>query len=343
MSEVRQVVFVEDNFDPLEVFLAHSKVWKPDVVFEALTPYHPHNDAQARAGFKCHNIFMFNSGFNCWVYAIVEQRVSNSTETNTITMNSLFNVDLTVKFKKGDGWKKGTLPFTNVGVVDVIECVVNNGTRAFVAALCILVDFKWRRVQYTNPRPDKWFERPAADIKAGLTIELASEFDRFNMPFRYSDSGPDPHYYAGTEYAIRNSARKNGFVKVNLVEKFSPDKSLVLYEDLYLRKSASGWVYVRFTVMNTDTRWPLTTNTPFTMELMIEKGTEEQKFMAKPYHVDTTAIYPWAVRTVAGCSLAFFGLSLPQRDAYEIRFFEEAFEDMTSVEVHYILTRQSLA
>lgn len=343
MSEARQVVLIDDNFDPLEVFLAHSKVWNVDMGYEPLVPDHPPNDAQAMAGFKFHDLFRFNSGFNSWVYAIVEQQVPSTTETNTITMNSLFNVNLTVKFKNEGGWKKGTLPFTDVGVVDVIECEVNNGTRAFVAALCILVDFKWHKFQYTNPRPGKWFECPAEHVKVGVTIELTSEFNRFDMPFRYSDSGADPHYYAGTEYAIRKSARANGFVKVNLVEKYSPDDSLILYEDLYLRKGASGKVYIRFAVKNTKRKWPLTTNTPFTMELMIEKGTEEEKWKAKPYRVDTTAFYPWAVRTVSGCDLAFFGFSLPIHDAYEARFFEEAFEDMSSVDAMYVLTRQSLA
>jgi hypothetical protein len=86
----------------------------------------------------------------------------------------------------------------------------------------------------------------------------------------------------------------------------------------------------------------MTTNTPFTIELQIKKGTEEEKWMAKPYHADITARYPWAVHTVSECSLAFLGFSLPIRDGYEARFFEESFEDLASVEVKYTLTRQSL-
>ncbi|KAF3388201.1 hypothetical protein DPV78_012289 [Talaromyces pinophilus] len=342
MSEARQVVFVNDNFDPLQVLLEHSKIWKVCKEFEPLVPSHSRNDAQARAGFKCHDVYLFNNPFCCWIHAIVEQRLSGSPETNTITKKTLFNVDLTVKVKNGDGWLKLTKPIKDVGVMDVIECEVSNGTRAFVAVLCILIDFKWHKVQYTNPRPGKWFDRPTEDLKVGLTIEQASEFHRYDMPFRYSDPGTDPHYTVATEYAIRKFARKHGFIRVNVVERSSPDKSLFLYEDLYLRKGVTGKVYIRVTIENKDPKWPVTTNTPFTMELQIKKGTEEEKRVAKPYHADITAFYPWAVHTLGGCSIAFFGFSLPIRDAYEVQFFEEAFACMASLEVKYVLTRQSL-
>lgn len=343
MSEATQVVFVNDNFDPLQVLLERSRIWKVRMGFEPLVPSHPRNDAQARAGFKCHDVFIFNNPFCCWIHAIVEQRVSGTTsETNTITQNTLFNVDLTVKVKNGDGWLKATKPFKDVGVIDVIECEIGNGTRAFVAVLCILIDFKWHKVQYTNHWPGKWFERPPEDLKVGLTIEQGPEFQRYDMPFRYSDSGSDPEYSVASEYAIRKLALKHGFIRVNLVERSSLDKSLVLYEDLYLRKGVSGKVYIRLTIENKDLKWPVTTNTPFTMELQIKKGTEDEKWMAKPYYADITAFHPWAVHTVSGCSLAFFGFSLPIRDAYEVQFFEEAFAYVASVEVKYVLTRQSL-
>lgn len=343
MSEAKQVVFVNDNFDPLQVLLEHSKIWKVCEGFEPLVPSHPRNDAKARAGFKCHDVYIFNNPFCCWIHAIVEQRLSGSTtDTNTITKNTLFNVDLTVIVKNGDRWQKGTKPIKDVGVMEVIECEVSNGTRAFIAALCILIDFKWHKVQYTNPRSGKWFERPPEDLKVGLTIEQASEFHRYDMPFRYSDPGSDPDYTVATEYAIRKLAREHGFIRVNLVERSSPDKSLFLYPDLYLRKGVGGKVDIRITIENTNLKWPVTTNTPFTMELQIKKGTEEEKWKAKPYQADITAFYPWAVHTLAGCSIAFFGFSLPIRDAYEVQFFEEAFAYMASVEVKYILTRQSL-
>lgn len=342
MSEAHQAVLVNDNFDPLKVLLENSSKWKISKGFQSLPSSHPPSADQACAGFKCHDVFIFNNGFCCWVYAIVEQRVSGTGEARTITKNSLFNADLTVKVKNGDGWLKATKPFKEVGVVDVIECKVNDGTRAFVAPLCLLIDFKWHKAQYTNPRPGKWFTRPPGDIQVGLTIELVSELHRYDMPFRYSDSGNDPDYSIATEYALRKSALENGFVRVNLVEKYSLGSSLVIYEDLYLRKGVSGKIYIRLMIENKNLKWPMTTNTPFTMELQIIKGPEEEKLMGKPYYADTTAFYPWAVHTVSGCSLAFVGFSLPIRDADDVRFFEEAFEDMSSVEVRYVLTRQSL-
>ena len=122
MSEANQVVSVNDNFDPLQVLLEHSKIWKVAPGCEPLVPSHPRSLDQTRAGFKCHDVFIFNNPFCCWIYAVVEQRVSG-TETNTITKKSLFNVDLTIKVKNGDCWLKATKPIKEVGVVDVIECV----------------------------------------------------------------------------------------------------------------------------------------------------------------------------------------------------------------------------
>ncbi|EEA19224.1 hypothetical protein TMatcc_010221 [Talaromyces marneffei ATCC 18224] len=346
MSEVNEAVLVNDNFNPLEVLLEHSKIWKISTGYEPLGQCHPKNDLQTQAGFKCHEVFLFKNGFCCWIYAVIDQRASDATEADTLTENSLFNVNLTVKVKNGDDWLKCTKPYKDVAVVDVVMCKVNNGTRAFVGVLCLLVEFKWYKVQYTNnnTRSHKWFERPPEEIQAGLTIERTSEFNPNNMPFRYSDVGSDEGYIMASEYAFRKSAQANRFFRVNLVERSSPDlkKSLVLFSDLYIRKGESGKIYIRLMIMNSDYKWPMTTNTPLTMDLTIKKGTEKEKWKAKPYHAEIIAFNPWAVHVVSGNSLAFLGVSLPIRDAYEAQFFEEAFEDMASVEVKYSLTRQSL-
>jgi hypothetical protein len=344
MWEANTAVLVDDNFKPLEVLNQHSKIWKIGTGFKPLIQDYSENDGQSQTEFKCHNVFLFHNGFCTWVYAIVEQRVSDAMEADPITAKSLFTASLTVKVEEKDKQFKSTRAYKDITVVDVVECRLKNGTRAFVGALCLLIEFKWHKAQYINPRSGKWFENPPENIKAALTVERASEFNRNNMPFRYSDAGTGEDYLVASEYAIRRSARDNGLFRVKLVERSSPDltKSLILFSDIYMLKRQNDQVSIRITVMSKDRKWPMTTNTPFTMELQIKKGSEEEKWKAKPYHGEITAFKPWAVDMVSGCSLALLGVSLPIRDTYEAQFFEEAFEDMASVEVKYTLTRQSL-
>jgi hypothetical protein len=252
-----------------------------------------------------------------------------------ITKRTLFNVDLEVNHNE----KKGSPPFcgyfTDVPLVDVVKSEFD-GKQVVVGMLCIPVEIRMDEFQYFSNRWGEWFKDLSRKTKAGVRVRRSQEVSDEDMPFDYINLNTD--YVFALEYGVKKIAEKNKLVQVTTRDPTSVDEALALFPETFLRRNELGVFLLIWVAHQDNERSPMTTETPFTIDLTIRKGPEEKKLLVKPYN-NEISVKPAGVDVVEGFRYGLLIVSIPRKNKEEIQFFEEAFKDQRSIDLKYVLTR----
>ncbi|KAF4997744.1 hypothetical protein F66182_16330, partial [Fusarium sp. NRRL 66182] len=167
------------SFDALEVLKSHSTKIERLPEWTELNRNHFHRDGQAERGFQSHNVFVSKTELGTFVFAVIEYR--NPDDTTPITRNTLFTVDIRVKYAVAIPTDRGTKTqwrrfnpmktFENIPLVDLIKCQFEGGSSAVVGLLCIPIEPCWTVSDY-NP-----FKNIDQKFKFGVAIKGRHESD----------------------------------------------------------------------------------------------------------------------------------------------------------------------
>lgn len=309
-----------NSFDPLSIFQEQSSAYQRLPSHTPLVQDHLDKAAQATKGFTFHDIFVSKNTFVDWIFAILVYRPTD--RDKAITKRTSFSVDLIV-----DHQKRRSSPFlghfTDVPLVDVIESECD-GKRVIIGMLCIAVHIRMDEFQYTLHPQGRWFEDLNSNTKAGVRVDQMAEVRDEDMPFNYVDVDLDKNYVFALDYNIKKTAEKNRLIQVKTLDPRSVDRNLALFPETFLRQDESGVYLLIWVAHKNNQKLPITTQTPFTIELVIRKGPEAEKPLKKNYNKEIS-VKPIAVDVVEGFNYGLLIVSVPRENEWEVQFFQEAF------------------
>uniref|UniRef100_A0A093VT45 Uncharacterized protein n=1 Tax=Talaromyces marneffei PM1 TaxID=1077442 RepID=A0A093VT45_TALMA len=323
-----------NGFDPLDIFKAQSSNYSRLPEHIKLIEDHLGCGTQADTGFQLYDIFVSKKVFATWVFVVIVQDLSKGSKA--ITEHTVFDVNLKASSKEKNQWSTRSDSFTDVPLVDIVKCDID-GKPVVVGLLCIPVEIRLDESLYSPNRKEEWFQDLSQDTKAGVRVQRRDEVRDEDMPFNHI-SDLNTNYVFALEYGWKKAAEKTKLVQVTTRDPTSTDEALALFPETFLRQDKSC-VFLLIRVAHRDNeKSPMTTDTPFTINLTIRKGPEEKKLLVKPYN-NEISVKPTGVDATEGFIYGLLIVSIPQKNREEIQFFEEAFKDQCSIDVSYVLTR----
>ncbi|KAI7973805.1 hypothetical protein EIK77_001004 [Talaromyces pinophilus] len=323
-----------NDFKPFAIFKDQSSEYNRLPKHTRLIEDHFDNAAQPEMGFTFHEIFVSKTKSADWVFAVIVQWQAE--DVKPITKRTSFSVDL-----EATHVKKESLQFcghfTDVPLVDAVESNFD-GKQVIVGMLCIPAVVRMVEVQAMSSPWGKCFEDLRENIKVGFRLTRGKEVKDADMPFNYIDIDLDKDYVFAMEYGLKKTCENNYLVQVKTLDPYSPDKALALFPETFIHHNTSEVFLLIWVAHWNNERLPMTTETPFTINLRIRWGPEENKPQMKPYHKEIS-VKPTIIEVVEEFNYGLLNVSLPVNSEEEVRFFEEAFKDERSIDVTYEVTR----
>lgn len=319
---------------PFTIFKDQSSEYKRLPQHTRLIEDHFDNAAQPEMGYTFHEIFVSKTNSADWVFAVIVQWQAE--DVTPITKRTSFSVDLeATHVKKGSPQFCGH--FIDVPLVDAVESNLD-GKKVIVGMLCIPAVVSMVEVQAMSSPWRKCFEDLSQIIKVGVRVTRGEEVEDKDMPFNYIYSDLEKDYVFALEYALTKTCENNQIVQVKTLDPRSPGKALALFPETFLRHDASGVFLLIWVAHLNNERLPMTTETPFTINLTIRRGPEANKPQMKPYN-NEISVKPTLVEVVGKFNYGLLNVSVPRDSEQDVRFFEKAFKDKRSIDVTYLLTR----
>lgn len=236
--------------------------------------------AQPEMELTFHEIFVSKTKSADWVFAVIVQWQAE--DVKPITKRISFSVDLEATHVKKES-PQFCGHFTDVPLVDTVESNFE-GKQVIVGMLCIPAVVRMVEVQVMSSPWGKCFEDLRENIKVGFRLTRGKEVKDADMPFNYIDIDLDKDYVFAMEYGLKKICENNHLVQVKTSDPHSPGKARALFPETFIRHNTSDVsLLIRVAYLNNESL-PMTTETPFTINLRIRWGPEENKAQMKPYH-----------------------------------------------------------
>ncbi|RAO73215.1 uncharacterized protein BHQ10_009227 [Talaromyces amestolkiae] len=292
------------DFNALEVLKSHSTKIERLPEWNELNRNHFHRDGQAELGFQSHDVFVSKTDLGTFVFAVIEYR--NPDDTAPITKNTLFTVEIRVKYAVVIPTERGTKTqwrkfrpmerLENIPLVDLVKCQFEDGTEAVVGLLCIPIEPCWT-VSDNNP-----FKNIDQKFKFGVAIKGRYESNE------------------GIKYPVQQNRSDKRSIDSQQTE---ARNSLSLTSGVWqLHKKDNQENYLLMCVTHGDSKpYPLTSATPIKVKLTLRSIAKHSEHLVAPYHT-SISIEPWFVKKENGYFHGLLAIPLPVSTEKEARFFE---------------------
>lgn len=309
----------QKDFNALEVLKSHStKVERLPKCMETVQ-YSIDAYDQSALGFKCHEVFVSQTELGTFVFAVIDYR--NPNPTATITKNTLFTVEIKIKYlmkikTKSGGmkseWQKYKLTelYENASPVDFVRCQFQDGSLACVGLLCIPIEPCWT-ISSQNPFPK--LKQP---LKVGVAIKSRYESnEEIKGPVYQNTDNNRPSDSEQTE-AWNSSSLTSGLWQFH--------------------KKGDQENYLLMVVTHGDCHpQPLTSTTPIKVKLILRYIAKYTSRLVPPYRT-SISIEPWYVKKENGFVHGLLAIPLPVSTEKEARFFEVVTKDPGSLQLEII-------